>query len=54
MIDRFGYSDDEAGGYITIPYTVIAVIGPFLGYYLDQVGHRLTLTNMSGFLLVIT
>ena len=51
---RFGYSDDEAGDLISIPYEVVAVIGPFLGIFLDRIGHRMTMTNLSCVLLVVT
>lgn len=54
LVDRFGYSEEEAGSYVPIPNTVVAVIGPILGLYLDKVGNRLTMTNFGSILLVIT
>lgn len=54
MIDRFGYSGDDAGYYITIPFTVIAFLGPILGLWLDQIGDRCTMTNITSVLLVVT
>ena len=32
----------------------MAVVGPFLGVFLDKIGHRVTMTNMSCILLIIT
>ena len=54
LVNRFGFSEQEAGDYISLPYTIVAVVGPFLGIFLDKVGHRVTMTNFSCILLIIT
>lgn len=54
LVTRWKYGNKEAGAMIPIPTAIFAILGPFLGYILDKVGNRMTITNFSCLLLVIT
>jgi len=54
LVTRWGYGNKEAGAMIPIPVAMFAIMGPFIGYMLDRVGKRMTITNLSCILLCIT
>lgn len=44
---RFGFSIDMAGLLFTMPYIVSAILSPFMGWFVDKYGYRLTMCNLG-------
>jgi nitrate/nitrite transporter NarK len=49
---RFHFSDEMAGKYFGIPYTISAAASPFLGILIDKIGRRGLLIICSSFILL--
>ncbi|CAD8168092.1 unnamed protein product [Paramecium octaurelia] len=50
---KFQFKPVEAGKFITIPYIFSALLCPFIGYYIDKVGHRRFFLMITSFLFII-
>lgn len=50
---KFNFKPAEAGLYITIPYLVSAMLCPFIGFYIDKIGHRRFFLMVTCFLFII-
>ena len=53
MKDRFGYSEEETGIYIMLPYLVCAIMMVPIGNLADKIGQRQSLIIFGGFLQLI-
>lgn len=49
---RFNFTDEMAGKYFGIPYTISAATSPFLGILIDKIGRRGLLIISSSFILL--
>jgi nitrate/nitrite transporter NarK len=49
---RFHFTDEMAGQYFGIPYTISAAASPFLGILIDKIGRRGLLIICSSFILL--
>mmetsp|Transcript_13036 Transcript_13036/g.20232 ORF Transcript_13036/g.20232 Transcript_13036/m.20232 type:complete len:254 (-) Transcript_13036:134-895(-) len=50
---RFHYSPVDAGFYFTLPYLISAFFSPFLGWFVDKKGHRMTITLIGSVLMIV-
>ncbi|CAD8205877.1 unnamed protein product [Paramecium octaurelia] len=50
---KFQFKPVEAGTFITIPYIFSAFLCPFIGYFIDKVGHRRFFLMITSFLFII-
>jgi len=50
---RFGFTEEGAGDWFGIPYTISAATSPFLGIIIDRFGRRGLLIIISSSLLLI-
>ena len=53
LIARFGFDESRAAQVVVIPYLVIAIFMPILGWWCDKYGHRLTLSFLCAILIFI-
>jgi len=51
--DRYGYDEEQAGFFFTLPYLVAAVVSPLIGLFVSKFGYRMTVTISGSFLMII-
>ena len=49
---RFNYSLEEAGYYFTLPYILAAFFSPFIGYFIQRYGQRMSVLLLGSFFMI--
>lgn len=50
--DRYGYDEEQAGFFFTLPYLVAAGASPLIGMFVSKFGYRMTVTLVGNFLMI--
>ena len=51
---RFNYTEEQASFYITMPYFLVGIMTPSLGYLADQIGKRQSILIFGGICNVLS
>jgi MFS family permease len=53
LIERYNFSETDAGLLYTMPYIISAILSPIIGFLSDKFGHRMTTTLAGSFLMIV-